>query len=89
MIQQLVEIIRDVIDDPAADVPADASLVGEGRLLDSMALVQVCLRLEELADEQGFSFDWTSEAAMSRSRSIFRSVKSLADEFARQKAQQC
>ena len=89
MKQQLIEIIRDVLDDANAEISEDASLVGEGSLLDSMALVQVCLRLEELADDQDFVFDWTSEATLSRSRSVFRSVSTLADEFTRQKDAQC
>ena len=89
MTEQIIEIIRDVSGDEAMDVSEDSSLVGERGVLDSMGLVQVCLRLEELADDQGFSFDWTSEAAMSRSRSIFRSVRSLADEFTRQRDVQC
>jgi len=42
-----------------------------------------------LADDQGFSFDWTSEAMLSRSRSVFRNVGSLADEFVRQRDAQC
>ena len=29
----------------------------------------------------GFEFDWTSDAAMSRSRSMFRTAGSLAAEF--------
>ena len=89
MKQQLIGIIRDVLNDPTLEVTEDASLVGDGSLLDSMALVQVCLRLEELADDQGFAFDWTSEAALSRSRSIFRTVSTLADEFTKQREAQC
>ena len=49
-----------------------------------MKLVEVCLALEDLADEHGFEFDWTSEAAMSKSRSMFRSVTALTEEFANQ-----
>ena len=33
---------------------------------------------------EGFEFDWTSEAAMSKSRSMFRSVAALAEEFSNQ-----
>ena len=88
MKQRVIEIIRDVLDDPEAEIAEDASLVGEGSMLDSMALVQVCLRLEEMADEEDFSFDWTSEVALSRSRSIFRTVTTLADEYARQRGAQ-
>jgi|TARA_B110000967_G_C18428998_1_gene337536 hypothetical protein len=32
-------------------------LVGGETLLDSMKLVEVCLALEDLADEHGFKFD--------------------------------
>ena len=46
-----------------------------------MKLVELCLVLEDKAGDLGFEFDWTSEAAMSRSRSLFRTVTSLADEF--------
>lgn len=59
-------------------------LIGDGSVLDSMRLVELCLSLEDLAGEHGFEFDWTSEAAMSRSRSIFRNAGALADEFVRQ-----
>lgn len=62
----------------------DMQLIGGEALLDSMKLVEVCLSLEDLADENGFEFDWTSETAMSKSRSMFRNVNSLAEEFASQ-----
>lgn len=66
------------------EVAEDMQLIGGESLLDSMKLVEVCLALEDLADENGFEFDWTSEAAMSKSRSMFRTVASLAEEFATQ-----
>ena len=62
-------------------VRENTQLLGADSLLDSMKLVEVCIALEDLADENGFEFDWTSETAMSRSRSMFRSVGSLAEEF--------
>lgn len=67
-----------------AEVTENMQLIGGESLLDSMKLVEVCLALEDLADEHGFEFDWTSEAAMSKSRSMFRSVTALAEEFASQ-----
>ena len=66
------------------EVTEDMQLIGGDSLLDSMKLVEVCLALEDMADEHGFEFDWRSEAAMSRSRSMFRSVAALAQEFADQ-----
>ena len=67
-----------------AEVTEKMQLIGGESLLDSMKLVEVCLALEDLADEHGFEFDWTSEATMSKSRSMFRSVAALAEEFASQ-----
>tara|TARA_B100001093_G_scaffold481919_1_gene513087 strand:- start:218 stop:493 length:276 start_codon:yes stop_codon:yes gene_type:complete len=66
------------------NVTEEMQLIGNNPLLDSMKLVEVCLTLEELAEESGFEFDWTSETTMSKSLSMFRSVNSLSEEFARQ-----
>jgi len=63
------------------DIHKDTPIVGTNSPIDSMGLVQLCLSLEEKAEELGFEFDWTTESAMSRSRSMFRSVDSLSDEF--------
>ena len=65
-------------------ITEDMQLIGGEALLDSMKLVEVCIALEDKADEYGFEFDWTSEATMSKSRSMFRTVSALADEFIRQ-----
>ena len=63
-------------------VPTDEmNLIGIGAGLDSLKLVELCLTLEDKAQEIGFEFDWTSETAMSQSRSLFRTVTSLAEEF--------
>ncbi len=65
-------------------VTEDMQLIGGDSLLDSMKLVEVCIKLEDLAEENGFEFDWTSENAMSKSRSMFRTVAALSNEFANQ-----
>ena len=86
-IEKAKEIIISVITDILKNkikVTNDMQLIGIESLLDSMKLVEVCIKLEDLADEHGFEFDWTSESTMSRSRSMFRSVATLAEEFARQ-----
>ena len=46
-----------------------------------MGLIQLCLNLEEKAEALNFQFDWTTEHAMSKSKSMFRSVKALSEEF--------
>jgi aryl carrier-like protein len=68
------------------DVLADEALLGQGGLLDSMRLVELCLCLEDEASNLGFAFDWTSDSAMSSFRSVFRTSASLSDEFNRQRA---
>ena len=86
-IEQATKIVTQAISDVLkgkAVISEDMQLIGGESLLDSMNLVEVCLLLEDLADEHGFEFDWTSEAAMSRSRSMFRSVSTLTKEFSNQ-----
>jgi acyl carrier protein len=85
-IEQAKEIVIRAINDALegkAEISEDMQLIGGG-VVDSMKLVEVCLALEDLADEHGFEFDWTSDAAMSKSRSMFRSVSALSEEFASQ-----
>ncbi len=79
----VISTITNVLDDKS-EVTENMQLIGGESLLDSMKLVEVCVELEDLADEHGFEFDWTSESAMSKSRSMFRNVASLAEEFANQ-----
>ena len=86
-IEQATKIVTKAISDVLkgkAEISEDMQLFGGESLLDSMNLVEVCLLLEDLADEHGFEFDWTSETTMSKSRSMFRSITNLAEEFANQ-----
>lgn len=66
------------------NITEDMHLIGDESLLDSMKLVELCVTLEDIAEEYGFEFDWTSETTMSKSRSMFRTVATLTDEFVRQ-----
>lgn len=80
--------VQEFVSDPTFVVNLDTPLIGDNRVLDSLGLVELCLRLEDRATDLGFEFDWTSEDAMSRSRSMFRSVRALEEEFIRQQATQ-
>ena len=73
--------IAQLLENKSLTVTDDMSLIGGEAVLDSMKLVELCLALEDKAAEIGFEFDWTSDAAMSRSRSMFRTAGSLAAEF--------
>lgn len=74
-IRSLLEEDDDVI------IVSETHLIGDGSVMDSMKLVELCLKLEDLASEIGFEFDWTSDAAMSKSRGMFRTAGTLAEEF--------
>jgi acyl carrier protein len=73
--------IHRLLEDKSLVVTDGMPLIGSESVLDSMKLVQLCLELEDKASDLGFEFDWTSDNAMSRSRSMFRTAGSLADEF--------
>ena len=73
--------IAQLLEGKSMSVTDDVPLIGGEGVLDSMKLVELCLALEDMAAEIGFEFDWTSDAAMSRSRSMFRTAGSLAAEF--------
>ena len=74
-------IIQDNLEDKTIQITDKMPLIGDGSVLNSMKLVELCITLEDFAEEKGFEFDWTSDQAMSRSRSMFRNAGSLASEF--------
>lgn len=74
-------IISQLREDKSLAVTDDMPLIGGASVLDSMKLVELCIALEDKAAELGFEFDWTSDTAMSRSRSMFRTAGSLVAEF--------
>lgn len=82
----VLQAVRSLLEDKSLPVDAATPLLGDQSVLDSMRLVELCLLLEDAARERGFEFDWTSDSAMSRSRSMFRSLGTLAEEFERQAA---
>lgn len=79
----VVEVIYKILDNKVK-ITEDMALIGGASLLDSMKLVELCIALEDRAEELGFEFDWTSESTMSKSRSMFRTIATISDEFARQ-----
>ena len=78
---KVFDAIVSILEDKSLMVSDNTSLIGSSSLLDSMQLVELCLLLEDVAGDAGFEFDWTSDAAMSKSRSMFRTAGTLADEF--------
>ena len=81
---EVYEAIHSLLEDKTKIVTEETPLIGDDSLLDSMKLVELCLSLEDKATTYGFEFDWTSDVAMSKSRSMFRTAGSLANEFYKQ-----
>ncbi len=73
--------ISRLLEDKSITVTDEMALIGGDSVLDSMRLVELCLALEDKAADMGFEFDWTSDVAMSRSHSMFRTASSLTEEF--------
>lgn len=80
-------ILGEIIDD-TTEFYDDMPLIGSDSNLDSMKLVELCLALEDKATSANFEFDWTSSSIFSKSRSMFKTISTLAEEFAKQ-AQNC
>ncbi len=81
---EIFDAIKSLLEDKSYKVNNETPLIGGGSLLDSMKLVELCLSLEDKAEDLGFDFDWTSDVAMSKSQSMFRDAGSLATEFINQ-----
>lgn len=64
---------------PGLDLTEESELVGRNQVIDSIQLVQMSVILQDGLESKGYSFDWSSENAMSSQLSIFRTVSSLAD----------
>ena len=62
---------------------SETVLIGRDRVLDSADLVIFLLAVEDFAAEQlGVRWDWTSDSAMSDTRSVLRTLGSLAAHLA-------
>jgi acyl carrier protein len=83
---KIFKALANLLGDSSIKISDDTPLIGDGRALDSMKLLELCLALEDIASSLNFEFDWTSEEAMSRSRSMFRTAGTLANEFLSQMA---
>ena len=86
-VDKAIDIIKDSIrenlelNDQKIEINENTPIIGNDSPIDSMGLIQLCLNLEDKAEALNFEFDWTTEHAMSKSKSMFRSIKSLSEEF--------
>ena len=80
----IIEEIYELIENKNLKINSETPLIGDDSPLDSMNIVSLCVRLEEIAEEMNFEFDWSGET-MSKSKSMFISISKLSEEFLRQK----
>ena len=80
----VINAIYETIENKDISIVSNTTLIGPDSPLDSMSLISLCLKLEEKAEDLDFEFNWSGET-MSKSKSMFRSVKDLSIEFERQK----
>ena len=65
--------------EPQSNFSIDTRLVGENRSIKSIQLVELLLKMEEYVEEKFNSeFNWADNSAMSETRSVLRTVGSLA-----------
>ena len=69
------KVILDGIEDKTIQVTDVTPLLGDGSILDSMKLVELCLSLEDFAEEIGFEFDWTSGIKNFNLKYDFKNIK--------------
>jgi len=86
-VEKVIEIVR-LISKTQQEISPESELVGDNKVLDSLLLVELCIRLEDFANSENFEFDWTSSEAMSKSKSMFRNIAALAAELSNQKNNQ-
>ena len=82
--EHFMALVAEIVNVESSALSIETPLMSGNNPVDSVTLVEICVRLEDLAADLGFDFDWMSENAMSRSRSVFHTFGTLFDEFSRQ-----
>ena len=83
----IIKEIYEIIENKDIKITNSTALIGDDSPLDSMNIVSLCVRLEEIAEEMNFEFDWSGET-MSKSKSMFLNISKLSEEFLNQKNSQ-
>jgi len=79
--KMIIETIKDylVTQDVFHEINEQTSLIGKDAIVDSMGLVTIIIDLESNFLDKGYEVSLTSEKAMSRKISPFRSVNALSN----------
>ena len=80
----VIKLVSEIAEVEAGLLDMDTKLIGSARMLDSLLLVELCVRLENELMMQKIEFDWISEKAMSNHASMFSSIGALIEEIKKQ-----
>ena len=76
----LVKELSLICKEPENSFSTDTQLVGEHRSIKSVQLVELLLKIEEYVEENfNNEFNWADNSAMSETRSVLRTIGSLAE----------
>ena len=78
-VQVVIEAVKGYLDDENTAVNETTILLGNNAVVDSIGLVNLIVDIESILSDKGLELTLTSEDAMSRRKSPFRSVETLAD----------
>lgn len=82
---QIIELVATVVQEylgtqgVECDVNPQTKLFGDDAVLDSMGLVNIVIDVESEFLDKGIEISLTSEKAMSRSRSPFRTIETIVE----------
>lgn len=83
----IIQVIAKTAEIDSTQLSRETPLLGSKSVIDSIQLVSICIALEDVASAHGFTFDWTSEKALSAKTSMFRTIDSLITEFFHQRGE--
>ena len=75
----IINAVKEYIDDENVAITKSAILLGNNAVVDSIGLVNLIVDVESELAEKDIEVTLTSEDAMSRRKSPFRSVDTLSD----------
>ncbi|OQY05505.1 MAG: hypothetical protein B6I20_01100 [Bacteroidetes bacterium 4572_117] len=78
-VEIVISAVSEYIDDESVQISESAILLGNDAVVDSIGLVNLIVDVESALAEKDIEITLTSEDAMSRRKSPFRSVETLAD----------
>lgn len=77
--QIVINAVKEYIDDANTEINENTILLGNNAVVDSIGLVNLIVDIESALSEKDFEITLTSEDAMSRRKSPFRSVDTISD----------